>query len=281
MSLRTILLVLIILTAAGLGLVAYMSIQPPTQVVVQAPAPQAPPPPATVKILSAARPLPAGTLARDDDFRGLDVPSDRKPDGALLDTPEVRAEIRGALIRSYIEVKQPVLGEALLRPRDRGFLAAVLSPGTRAVSIPVDNITGVSGLIWPGDRVDVLLVQEIDAPTAQRIFSETILPDVRVIAVGQHIVQGAASSEGVTGYVVNSVTLQASEEDAQRLVVAQRIGRLTLVIRSAEPPPVAVASDAGAIFSGDVSPTLGRRSSLVGLKIRVIQGESSSEVSFK
>ena len=51
----------------------------------------------------------------------------------------------------------------VLRPRDRGFLAAVLAPGTRAVSIAVDPVSGVGGLIWPGDRVDVILTQEIPA----------------------------------------------------------------------------------------------------------------------
>jgi len=277
-------LFLIILTAAGLGMVAYMSIQPPQVQVVQAPAPSQPPPPTTRKILTAARPLPAGTLARDEDFRAVDMPVDKVPEGALPDTPDIRAELRGSLVRNYVEIRQPIMSESILRPRDRGFLAAVLAPGTRAMSLSVDVITGVSGLIWPGDRVDVILVQEFPAdiaPLPQRIFSETVMTDLRVVAVDQHIVQGAAAAEGTTGFLARAVTVQVTEDDAQRLAVATRIGRIQLVIRSAEPPPVAVASEPAVVFSGDVSPTIGRRSALVGLKVRVIQGDAATEVSFK
>ena len=285
MNLRMVVMALLILTAAGLGLVAYQAALPPQgREVTVMQQPTAPPPPTRGKFLTAARPLPAGTLARDEDFRSVELPLDRVPEGALPDTPDIRAELRGSLVRAYVEMRQPITAESVLRPRDRGFLAAVLAPGTRAMSIGVDNISGVAGLIWPGDRVDVILVQEFPAdaaPPPQRIFSETILGDVRVIAVDQHIVQGAAAAEGTTGYLARTITLQVSEEEAQRLAVATRLGRLQLAIRSAEPPPVAVASDPVTVYGGDVSPTLGRRSTLVGLKVRVIQGDSATEVSFK
>lgn len=283
MSLRMMVAGLMVLTAIGLGMIAFQLYTPPP-----APGPTAqpapPPKPTTGKFLTAARALPAGTLARDEDFRSVDYELAKAPEGALPDTAEVRAELRGALIRSYIDIRQPITPESILRPRDRGFLAAVLSPGTRATSIPVDAVSGVSGLIWPGDRVDVLLVQEFAgdiAPPPQRVFSETILADVRVIAVDQHIVQGASAAEGNTGYSARTITLQVSEDEAQRLAVAGRLGRMQLLIRSAEPPPVAVGAESVAVFGGDVSPILGRRSTLVGLKVRVIQGESSTEVTFK
>lgn len=284
MSLRMIVLGLILLTAAGLGLVAYQAAQPPQVREVQVTPTPAAPAPTMGKYLIAGRPLPAGTLARDEDFRSVDMALDKLPEGALADTPEIRAELRGALIRSYTEVRQPITAETVLRPRDRGFLAAVLAPGTRAMAIGVDPVSGVAGLIWPGDRVDIILVQEFGAdvaPPPQRIFSETILADVRVIAVDQHIIQGAAAAEGITGHVVRTVSLQVSEDESQRLAVATRLGRLQLAIRSAEPPPAAVTAESIAVFGGDVSPTLGRRSTLVGLKVRVIHGTSATEVSFK
>lgn len=282
MSLRMMVAGLMVLTAIGLGMIAFQLYTPP------APQPdrkaEVAPPRTTGKYLTASRALPAGTLARDEDFRSVEYELAKAPEGALQDTPEVRAELRGALIRTYVDIRQPITPEFILRPRDRGFLAAVLAPGTRATSIPVDAVSGVSGLIWPGDRVDVLLVQEFGgdvAPPPQRIFSETILADVRVIAVDQHIVQGASAAEGNTGYSARTVTLQVSEDEAQRLAVAGRLGRMQLLIRSAEPPPVAVGAESVAVFGGDVSPILGRRSTLVGLKVRVIQGENSTEVTFK
>ncbi len=283
MSLRMVLLGLILLTAAGLGLVAYQATQQPRERIVEVPAQQAPAP-TRGKFLVAARPLPAGTLVRDEDFRSDERALDMVPEGALADTPDIRADLRGSLVRTYIESRQPITPEAVLRPRDRGFLATVLPPGTRAMTIGVDPVTGVAGLIWPGDRVDVILVQEFPAdlvPPPQRVFSETVLTDMRVIAADQHIVQGAAAAEGTTGHIVRTITLQVTEDEAQRLAVAIRLGRLQLSIRSAEPPAVAVAAESVAVFGGDVSPTLGRRSGLVGLKVRVIHGDSSTEVMFK
>src|SRR5512140_483970 len=166
MSLRMMVAGLMVLTAIGLGMIAFQLYQPPQQVVVQQQQQPAPPPPPRAKYLVASRALPAGTLARDEDFRAVDMEPGKLPDGTLQDTPEVRADLRGALVRNYIDARQPITPEAVLRPRDRGFLAAVLAPGTRATSIPVDVVTGVSGLIWPGDRVDVMLLQEFGADVA-------------------------------------------------------------------------------------------------------------------
>jgi len=284
---RTVLIGLIILTALGLGLVAYQVSLPPPTVTVQVPAPQpntpAPPAPVT-RYLVAARPVPAGSLARDEDFRAQDFPAGQVPPGALADTPDNRANLRGALVRTYLNPRDPVTEEMVMRPRDRGFLAAVLAPGTRAISIPVDPITGVAGLIWPGDRVDILLVQEFaadNAPASQRVFSEVMLGDVRVIAIDQLIVQGANSADGTAGRLARVVTLQVSEDDAQRIAVGSRLGQFRLTIRAMDPPTTPVAADSSVIFSKDVSPTLAHTTTVVGLRVRVIQGDSVGEVTFK
>jgi pilus assembly protein CpaB len=285
MSLRLVVLGLILMTAAGLGLIAYQVSRPAQQVVVQL-QPQIPPPATTAKVLVAARPIPAGTLIRDEDFRVKELPVNEVPEGAVRDGPDVRVQVRGALVRTYLEAGEPATMDMLLRPRDRGFLAAVLAPGTRAISMGVDSITGVAGLIWPGDRVDVILVQEMtgegrEARTpANRVFSETVLTDVRVIAVDQSIIQGASAADGTAGHLARVLTVQVSEEEAQRIAVALRLGRLQFTIRAAEPPPVVLAGP-GATFGGDVSPMLGRISSVVGLRLKVIQGDSAAEVTFK
>jgi pilus assembly protein CpaB len=284
MSVRMLVLGLILLTAAGLGLVAWQLAQPPVQVAVapaQAPVPAAP---VSGKYLAAARAIPAGTLIRDEDFRSQDVALNAVPEGAITDTPDNRTQVRGALMRSYIDARTVVTSEMMLRPRDRGFLAAVLAPGTRAVSISVDPVSGVAGLIWPGDRVDLILVQESaveGAPASQRIFSEIMLSDVRVIAIDQLIVQGASSADGTTGHLARVVTLQVSEEEAQRIAVGSRLGRLQLTIRAAEPLPAAATAESGVIFGRDVSPTLANASTVVVNRVRVIQGENVGEVTFK
>ena len=110
------------------------------------------------------------------------------------------------------------------RSRERGFLSAVLCPGTRAVSIGVDQVSGVAGLIWPGDQVDVILTQEFTPADRGRIVtSETILTDVRVIAVDQDIAQGAGS--GTAGKMAATVTFE----------VYQRSGGKTRGLRPAWP----------------------------------------------
>ena len=80
-----------------------------------------------------------------------------------------------------------------MRPGDHGFLAAVLKQGMRAVTVGVDAVSGTAGLIWPGDRVDVILTQSMDdpkLPPGRRVAAETVLQDARVIAIDQVLVQG-------------------------------------------------------------------------------------------
>src|SRR5262249_918598 len=88
------------------------------------------------------------------------------PEQAILPS-EVRADqvaltdLAGAVVRGRIVKGEPILRDKLVKPGDRGFLAAVLLPGRRAVTVPLDNITGHSGLLLPGDRVDIILTQKI------------------------------------------------------------------------------------------------------------------------
>ena len=87
--------------------------------------------------------------------------------------------MRGALLRHYLNSGAILTAGDVLHPRERGFLAAVLAPGARAISVGVDAVTGNGGLIWPGDRVDMILTQQLDekdAPIAKRFVGETELP---------------------------------------------------------------------------------------------------------
>ena len=172
----------------------------------------------------------------------------------------------------------------LLRPRDRGFLATVLEPGTRAISLPVDAVSGVSGLIWPGDRVDVILTQEMDhnvAPLARRVLSETILTDVRVIGVDQDIVRASPAAGTSGGRVAHTVTLQVANDQAERAAIAQQLGHLALAIRALDSKPPTAGSEQPTLFSGDVSPALSRTTEPAGVKVQVIDGDKRSEVTFQ
>lgn len=236
------------------------------------------PAPLMVKFLVASKPLPAGTLAREEDFAAKAEASTSVPHDIIVDTPDARANLRGSLIRARIEAGQPVLSTEIMRPGDRGFIASVLQPGYHAVSVPVDSVSGVAGLIWPGDHVDVILTQQLrNAPQARGGTSETMLRDVRVIAVDQEMVQGAPTDNTTAGKVARTVTLEATPEDAQKLALATTMGKLSLSIRSAmdakaPATPVTYVSDVSAALQQDAPPT--------GVVVRVFEGDRANEVKF-
>jgi pilus assembly protein CpaB len=196
------------------------------------------------------------------------VSPDRVPSGAIIDTPEVRIGLRGSLVRTFLDTGSLVTSQNVLRPRDRGFLASVLAPGTRAISIKVDAESGVSGLIWPGDYVDIVVTYSATPavlPPANRPssdmstvpppsppgVSETVLRNVRIIAIDQEIMQGVPANNTTAGKETRTVSLQLAPEQVEKITVAQHLGKLSLAARAVEQQET-VAS--GSRFSGDVSP---------------------------
>lgn len=290
MFLRLLVVVSLVLSATGLGILALQLIQPagnPQQVArVEAPPVVAPPP--RIRMLVAARPLSIGTLLKDEDFRETEVAADAVPEGAFTGGSASLAELRGALLRRFIDPNQPVIGTDVLRPRDRGFLAAVLRPGTRAISIGVDVVTGASGLIWPGDEVDLILTQNLQQQQGQgpesagrRVVGETILSAVRVIAVDQQISHSGTDATAAR-VVARTVTLEVTPEQAERLAVAVQLGRISLAVRSIEGVPEATGPRPSLVFGSDVSSALtGPQAPSPSTRMRIIQGGSQQEVTFR
>lgn len=287
MYLRALMLLSLILSALGLGVLGWQLLTPaPVRVAAPdaaAPVAAPPPVPATARFIVAARALPAGTLLQDQDLAIREVPADALPEGAIPGGEENRAELRGAMLRRYLDADVPLHRPDVLRPRDRGFLAAVLRPGARAISVGVDVVTGTAGLIWPGDQVDLILTQELgaaDAPLSHRIVGETVLVDVRVIAVDQQFVRGATAADANVGRIARTVTLEVMAEQAERVAIASRLGRIALAVRAierAEPAMPAV----GPLFGSDVSPALARSALSQGVRMWVIQGEERQEITFQ
>jgi pilus assembly protein CpaB len=299
MSTRTILLIVMLL---GGGSLAWMAFQGRDA----GPSTEAAAPPAVTKIFVSTQPLQAGTLLKDADVREQDVPTDSIKDDVFKADDNNRAEIRGAMVRRYLEAGQAILRPDILRPRDRGFLAAVLAPGTRAVSIAVDATTGASGLISPGDIVDIILAQEFprgETPVGRRVVAETVLSTVRVIAVDQQIAQGAPTAGMLGGAapnrVASTVSLQVTPEQAAKLVVAERLGRLTLIVRSIDGDPSSgpqIASNGAlneivrasgkpdgqaSVFGSDVSSALSQDEPVANPRVRLIQGDAVNDVVFR
>jgi pilus assembly protein CpaB len=248
-------------------------------------------------LLVASRVVRAGTLLLPDDVTSKPVMAGDVPAGAWIDSLDTRAAIQGAMVRHQMEPGQAILHDDVVRPGERGFLAAVLSPGTRAATIGVDAVSGTAGLIWPGDRVDVILTQKIDdanTPIARRVVGETVLRDVRVIAVDQHMTEGVAPNNGITAVNASSrtVTIEVAAGESEKIAVAATLGHLALVIRSATELDQQVVADgptehpAGAeagdkvVWSSDVSAAFRSSPRNPELTIHLFTGTQSNPVEY-
>lgn len=273
-ALRLSIIAVLLLATTALALIAFNLNAPKAPVAEVAAKAQAP---ATVGYYVAARPLPRGTLARNEDFAVRSVSPDRVPAGAILETPDSKAGLPGSLVRKFVDAGTPITLHDILRPSDRGFLASVMAPDSRAISIKVDEESGVSGLIRPGDHVDVVLTQTFDkGDPARRALSETVLQNVRVIAIDQEITQGgrqeaAQGAKGVplvAGKLAQTVSLELSPEQVKQVTVAKQLGTLSLAVRAAVDQWN--TADRGAVSSCDVSPELARQSAIAGQRVAVL-----------
>jgi pilus assembly protein CpaB len=142
-------------------------------------------------------------------------------------------QLLGTVVRYQVTAGQPLTHGALVGPNDRGFLAAALGPGMRAVTVSVNTSSGVAGFVFPGDRVDMVLTQQVqgggEGPPLK--VSETIVRNIRVLATDQRI-----DSKGEDGKdlvkTFSNVTLEVTPRIAEKIAVAQSLGSLTLSLRS-------------------------------------------------
>jgi pilus assembly protein CpaB len=211
--------------------------------------PTAPPPPPTARVRVAAAELQIGAFLDADD-----APFQTLPKSAVEKTWVVEGEddVVGAVVSARLPEGRPITRDALLKPGQEGFLAAVLAPGMRAVSVGVDAVSGNAGLIFPGDRVDVVLTQRLDdqaadADPALRWGAETILRDVRVIAVDQNLKTDLAARDSAA--VARTVTFEVSPAAAEVIAVARNLGSLSLTLRSL------IVEGAAETHAGSTSPT--------------------------
>lgn len=263
-----------LMAVAGLGIVGVQAMRPH----------RAPPPPALpkVKVLVAARIVSGGTLLKEEDLADTEVLESKIPAGVLEDTPDVRSNLHGALVLRYLDKGTMLRAADVLRPRDRGFLAAVLSPGMRAIAVGVDAVSGAGGLIWPGDRIDLILTQRLqqNANAGHSVAAETILKNARVIAVDQKLVQGANEAGASVGNLARTVTLEVTPDGAERVAVAQRLGELSVIVRPATDTSQTASGNVPTVFASDVSSVMLSAPKPDKQTVTVIQGTQHQEVSF-
>lgn len=199
--------------------------------------------PASLKVLVAARSVPAGTILGRDHFVWQDWPAGGSVEAYFTQRASNPQELVGSVVRHGLAQGEPLTRGGVVQPGDRSFLAAVLRPGFRAVSLAVSASTAVAGFVQPGDRVDVILSRVSQGGPARSVMTDTIISGVRVVGVDQRV------STGATEVVVpQTATLEVTPAQAEAIAGAAELGKLSLSLRS-------VASSADDLADSMVAPS--------------------------
>ena len=231
---RLIVLALAAAAAGGAFILANSSKPAPAPVEVQNTA--APAPVEVDEILTAAHDLAVGTVLADGDLTWQAWPRTAVAAGMLDRNAEPKAleDSRGAIVRAAFYAGEPVHREKLVKGAGSGFMSAILPSGMRAVAINIDaqGSTSAGGFILPNDRVDVIHTFSEQGRGASSgpdaVVSETLLRNVRVLAIGQNVQE----KNGQSVVVGSNATLELDPVQAETVVLAQRVGQLSLTLRS-------------------------------------------------
>jgi len=176
-----------------------------------------------------------GAITRGQILKSQDLSWQVWPEGGIdknyiqtgTRTPE---SFSGWVARDPFAPGEPITDAKIVSPGSRGFLAAVLAPGKRAISVPVTATSGISGFIFPGDQVDILITHQLTGAgngDAGHKAAETVLQDVRVIGIDQKLDTKTGEAS-----VAHTATLEVTPKQSEIIAVASEIGKLSLSLRS-------------------------------------------------
>jgi pilus assembly protein CpaB len=201
----------------------------------------APPPVMTTDVLVASTTVPPGRQLDVGVVRWDSWPNTSVSDAFITkaEQPDMAKAVEGIIVRSPLVAGQPITDLNTVRTDARGFMAATLMPGMRAVAMPVSADTGAGGFLLPNDRVDVILTHDVSDGGGQKIWrSDTILQDVRLLAIDQTAEPAPAAAEGTATAADNqskvgkTATLELAPAQAELLHRARASGTLYLTLRS-------------------------------------------------
>jgi pilus assembly protein CpaB len=221
-----IVVLLIALAAGGIAaLLAGRSDAPAP--VVQAPAPTL----ETVDVLVAGTDIGLGQSITGGEFRWQTWPAAAANSNFIRrnERPDAVKELAGSIARSSFLAGELIREARLIKAQGSGYMAAILPSGMRAVSTEITPETSAAGFILPNDHVDVILSRrDREAEKASGSASETILSNVRVLAIDQ-TVEEKGGQRTVIGKIA---TLELTQSQAETLVMARTVGQLSLTLRS-------------------------------------------------
>ena len=247
------------------------------------------------EVLAAARDLPIGTILKDTDVKWMAWPPAAQSASLFVKGTADKSVVIGSVLRKSVRSDEPLSTSQVVNSHAQGFLAAVLQPGMRAMAISVNPGGDVAGFIFPGDRVDVILSHTIsrkdDPNLIDRHMSETVLTDVRVLALDQKTDDQANDPK-----IAQLATLEVTPRQAEHLALAAQLGSLSLSLRSlatgdslpnppspGELPAADLLPTHSQTWDSDISqafPTPGGNDNLLQ-KVQIMRGKTTSETTFE
>jgi len=242
MRARTVLLLVVALVlAGGTTLMARVWLASQRAAVKQEAAPLAVPTPAK-SVLIVRSPIQRGQILRPDDLAWEPWPEGGVDKTYILLGTRTPQAYAGWVARQPIAAGEPLTEAKIIAPGNRGFLAAVLHPGMRAVSVPVTVTSGIAGFVFPGDSVDLIVTYSVqDRPQPgqaaggavyEHKISETVLRDVRVLAIDQKL-----DSKAGEAVIAKTATFEVTPKQSEIVALASEMGKLSLSLRSLVPGP--------------------------------------------
>ena len=177
-------------------------------------------------VLVAKSEIPLGQPVRAEDLEWQAWPADIASNFIRKqDRPDAMQVLSGHVARAPFVAGEPIRDAKLADPKGGGVMAAILPAGARAISTQISPETGAGGFILPNDRVDVIVTKKVGM---DQMVSETILSDVRVLAVDQTLEE----KNGQKVVIGKTATLELTRGQAEALALGQRVGTISLALRS-------------------------------------------------
>lgn len=240
------LIVLVVAAIAAVGallIIRSMGKSEPQQVEVAAPIDGQ-------QVLIAARDIPQGAAISPSDIGVAAFPEEAISDAfvRIANQPSAQSDFVGAVTRRAFVRGEPIVASSVVQAEGRGFMAAMLQPGFRAVSVEIDPATAAGGYIQPNDHVDVIATMRNEGGDGEGYRSVIVLQDIRVIALGEET-QPQEGGDGPRVINAGVAVLEMSAEDARVLAQADALGQIHLVLRGVEAETAGMARSSASSLS--------------------------------
>ena len=174
-------------------------------------------------LVVAAEALAYGVTVTPDNVIEIPWYVNSLPEGAFAGKDDLLKEGR-RIVLSPLKRGEPILRSKVTGPGQRASLASILDEGKRAVTVPVDDVRGVAGFVLPGDFVDIVIIAD-DGSTKHQSYSDVLLEHIKVLAIDQVASEGEGKPT-----VAKAVTVEVTKEQAQKILLATNIGKLSLIL---------------------------------------------------